>query len=112
MESKNEGARKGSILKVNSSHQHPAADHVKFDEEEIAEHDRDRGTRKIIDEAKTPYVHDDSVQEELINEDVVMSETGKPEVDAEIQQHLIEAEKNKELNVLLSKEASQTADFG
>jgi protein phosphatase inhibitor 2 len=33
-------------------------DHVKFDEEVIAEHDLDRGTRMKIDEPKTPYAED------------------------------------------------------
>ncbi len=49
-----EGPRKSSILKMNSSTLHHA-DHVKFDEEVIQEHDKDRGTRQKIDEAKTPY---------------------------------------------------------
>ena len=31
------------------------SDHVKFDEEIIQEHDKDRGTRQKISEPKTPY---------------------------------------------------------
>jgi hypothetical protein len=30
-------------------------DHIKFDEEIIAEHDKSRGTRQKISEPKTPY---------------------------------------------------------
>lgn len=30
--------------------------HVTWDEDAIAEHDRERGTRMVIDEPKTPYV--------------------------------------------------------
>lgn len=33
--------------------------HIKFDEEVIAEHDKSRGTRQKIDEPKTPYANDD-----------------------------------------------------
>ena len=34
--------------------------HIKFDEEVIAEHDKSRGTRQKIDEPKTPYANDDN----------------------------------------------------
>jgi hypothetical protein len=46
------------------------ADRVKFDEEVIAEHDKDRGTRQKIDEPKTPYEEEaDILQDEAMEED-------------------------------------------
>lgn len=42
-----------------SSSNLPGHDHIKFDEEIIAEHDKSRGTRQKIDEPKTPYANDD-----------------------------------------------------
>lgn len=59
--------RKSGILKkhtsemetdspTNQQHHHVhVSDHVHFDEEIIAEHDLDRGTRMKIDEPKTPF---------------------------------------------------------
>jgi hypothetical protein len=44
---------------------------VKFDEEVIAEHDKDRGTRQKIDEPKTPYEENaDILQDENMDEEM------------------------------------------
>ena len=43
-------------------HNHNPNEHVKFDEETIAEHDQDRGTRQKIDEPKTPYYPDQEME--------------------------------------------------
>ncbi len=54
---------------------------MKFDEEVIAEHDKDRGTRQKIDEPKTPYgesadfLQDENMDEEMqvhVEQDVQM----------------------------------------
>ena len=103
---------RGSILKLQSSGllgfeglQHNP-DHVKFDEEIIAEHDKDRGTRQKISEPKTPY-EEAEIDEEMLADnqqsaggDVEMRESPIPakEVDEEIKKHLEEAERNKQLN--------------
>ena len=44
-----------NIPEAHTTHHHPPNEHVHFDEEVIAEHDKDRGTRIKIDEPKTPY---------------------------------------------------------
>ena len=110
---------RGSILKTSSSmgtgdqgmatcpesHTHE----VKFDEETIAEHDKDRGTRTKIDEPKTPY--EEATQEHL-HGDVEMHaeggsghtgalDEGSKQIDEEIKNHLEEAERNKMLNAQL-----------
>lgn len=98
---------RGSILKQHGGQS--AADHVKFDEETIQEHDKDRGTRQKITEPKTPYE-----QSELPSQDHEMTHasvgtTGgdvemhqhSSQIDEEIKQHLAEAERNKLLNAQL-----------
>lgn len=42
------------ILKHEGEH-HKHPDHISFDEKTIAEHDKLRGTRQIIDDPKTPF---------------------------------------------------------
>lgn len=81
-------------------HHHQEADHVKFDEFTIAEHDKDRGTRQRIDEPKTPY--DDSLPEEE-QADIEMKAEEKQQLDEEIKMHLEEAERNKLLNAQLQQ---------
>ena len=66
--------KKGSILKQNSGIHTHAADHVKFDEEIISEHDKERGSRQKIEEAKTPYHQQDE-------SDQVIDDTEIPLVD-------------------------------
>lgn len=80
MESGSDSHRRGSqlgILRTGStsgtnldSHSHGHADRVKFDEEVIAEHDKDRGTRQKIDEPKTPYEEG----QEILQDDVMEEE--------------------------------------
>lgn len=104
------------ILKMPSDvgHQHLLNDkeHIKFDEEIIAEHDKTRGTRQKITEPKTPYAQDEPEENEEQadtntgegSEDVHMQDhttvhvEGGLVVDEEIKRHLDEAEKNKQLN--------------
>ena len=64
-----ENKKKGTtgILKHEEIQSH-ANDHVKFDEEIIAEHDKDRGTRQKIDEPKTPYANEEE-DEQMQDED-------------------------------------------
>ena len=45
------------------------SDHVKFDEEVIQEHDKDRGTRQKISEPKTPYNQLDDEEVEAMTDD-------------------------------------------
>lgn len=78
---------------------------MKFDEEIIAEHDKDRGTRQKISEPKTPYANED---EAMVDEDSSQPGTGGDHVmstqeashviEDEVRRHLEEAERNKQLN--------------
>ena len=84
---------------------HEVNDHVTFDEEVIAEHDKDRGTRKKIDEPKTPYQFEEASSQSSqqcvrsdINEDVQMKDEEQKAVEDEIKRHLEQAEKNKLIN--------------
>ena len=93
---------RGSILKLGGAQ--GAADHVKFDEETIMEHDKDRGTRQKITEPKTPYeemVQQDQEMSQEAQSDVEMQNPVNQEIDEEIKQHLAEAERNKMLNAQL-----------
>ena len=40
--------------------------HVKWNEGELAEHDKTRGTRQVIDQPDTPYIYYDSDAEEVV----------------------------------------------
>ena len=42
--------------------------HVKWKESELAEHDKTRGTRQVIDQPDTPYIYHDSDAEEIVKE--------------------------------------------
>ena len=89
---------------------------VKFDEDTIAEHDKDRGTRTKITEPKTPYEASDGVgaaeEEESSggqgsgSQDVEMQSPVErkklKEIDMKIKHHLEEAERNKLLNAQLA----------
>ena len=91
MESKQKG-----ILKKTGSYLEEEQDHmgIKWDEEVIQEHDKERGTRMIIDEPKTPYeVHSDEDNDEKLDQ--------APDI-IEIQKHLSEADENAKLNAQLN----------
>ena len=92
-----EQRRKSGILKhPEGEDTHTTSEHIKWDEEVIKEHDKDRGTRQTIPDPKTPYHGDGDVEmadDEHIkagsipsNEKVIMEE---------VKDHLKEAEKNK-----------------
>jgi protein phosphatase inhibitor 2 len=63
--------RRGDSAKSSGGHSRP--DHVRFDEEIIAEHDKLRGTRQKIDEPNTPY-HQHNV--EAVDDDDNASASG------------------------------------
>lgn len=114
---------RGSILKTSGN---AAMDHgqhfvedlshnheVKFDEETIAEHDKDRGTRTKIDEPKTPYAGESGEHEHGGDVEMHGSSEGHQsqhedkQVDEEIKHHLEEAERNKMLNAQLLHQQAQ-----
>ena len=101
-----EGKEKGGILK-NAPTQQKAQeeiggkDGVTFDEEVIAEHDQERGTRQKIVEPKTPYEEEEQQMEE--EEEKMEIDSKQAVVDENLQQHLSEAEKNKQINAQLSQ---------
>lgn len=79
---------------------------MKFDEEIIAEHDKDRGTRQKIVEPKTPYHEDDQMHDESEGhgnhnehmEDLTKGghhTTNTHTIEQEVKKHLEEAERNK-----------------
>ena len=58
----------GSIMKASSNPKpHSEKRNLQWDEETIAEHDKERGTRQKIDEPPTPFHYDDEEEEEEDN---------------------------------------------
>jgi len=100
-EVKIEKRRKSGILKHKEAEMiaEHHADHIKWDEETIQEHNKERGTRQKIEESKTPY---SEIDPNLL-EDVEMKDANSlsKEEEVEMQEHLKLAKKNRELNAHL-----------
>ena len=50
---------------------------IRWDEETIAEHDKERGTRQKIDEPNTPFAHHPGAAEEESNDDMIGVNNGQ-----------------------------------
>lgn len=83
--------------------------HVHFDEKQIAEHDKDRGTRQTIDEPKTPFeksvkpvIDDDgnTIDFEALTEklDSLNANESKSDIEKRIEAHNFEEKRKKHYN--------------